>query len=419
MNQNNKIDDLTTGPLFINYLKQLGLTENDGINLRNQLYYEYNNNYINLAELEDRLIQLITKTLKNNGLNYPYNDYFDDNEKYLIYLYNQKHMTMHCHICKEVILYNDTYCHNCGEKTGYKSSNVIGYNNSNSNENYTHPTNTSHENKTTPGDKNRLYAIITYLIALDNKPSDSYRPEESLFKNYNITREELEKIMLNSNLISNQEENNFYSLTNTGLELIASNPQIFFYNKFLKQYPPNLFEELYQSHKNELSLPEIGLIFIKNYERKYVNEFKWKSYRNTLLTEYIIEDLTKNESRIETILKIFICDINPWKDNELTNVYQVVVPFICENIKKIVKDCNLSKDDLYSYFIKAVEDIKLPKLVIKEEEIFERLLNIVHDESIDLIQSEVIYEINQIIGNKKYNIKTKKDYEEVINLLNK
>ncbi|OED30357.1 hypothetical protein [Methanosphaera sp. WGK6] len=471
MAYNNEIDNLTTGILFINYLKDLGLTEVDGINIRNQLYFEYNNNHIPFSELKHHLNQLINQILENKGLKQVYDYSLDENEKYLIYLYNQKHTTMHCSKCNNIILYNDIYCHNCGEKTGYISSNVIGYLTTDSPDNNSTTLFDKNKNNMTNGNINRLYAIITYLILLDNKPFNLYRPEESLFTKYNITREELEYFMINTDLIITQEledinyytlgelynieelrnitrkynlnsngdkktlittlinnldtkivdeilEKRVYSVSNTGLTLIASNPQIFFYNKFLKQYTPNEFEEIYQANKNKLSLPQIGIIFLKEYEKKYLNEFKWQSYRNTLLNEYIIYDVIKNiDLKLELLLKIFICDINPWKDNELTNTYHPVIPFISETIKKIVEDYELNNTKLNAYFLKAVQDIKLPKLIISEDEIFKKLLELLTNKSINIIESEVLRNINKLTRNRKYIINTYENQEEVMKLL--
>lgn len=86
-----KIIELTSGHEFEKYIKALGLTKEDGIIIQNNLLNAYYINQIDVNNIESQLKANINKLLNDRDIEVKQKD-LDDDEKYLIYRYNQEYM---------------------------------------------------------------------------------------------------------------------------------------------------------------------------------------------------------------------------------------------------------------------------------------------------------------------------------------
>lgn len=345
-----KIIELTSGHEFEKYIKALGLTKEDGIIIQNNLLNAYYINQIDVNNIESQLKANINKLLNDRDIEVKQKD-LDDDEKYLIYRYNQEYMRVYCSNCRTQILFDDTYCHNCGKKTNY-TQNTIGYNII---DNTNPPEHSSIKySKTTL--LHTTYKLLRYVQdnpVISNIPREILAPysidinvvidyalNNNLIKtsvnsaNYylrltHLSKEELMKIALNNKLktegtkselatrlIKNIEysklnlliNNKAYTLTDMGVKFLEDNTYIIFYDVFLCNYSFDEYIQLYNENKDKLDKIEIGFLFLKNLRKKYVKEFKWKSYRNTFKEEFKIAEFSKNKTlKITSLINLFIC----------------------------------------------------------------------------------------------------------------
>lgn len=273
-----KIIELTSGHEFEKYIKALGLTKEDGIIIQNNLLNAYYINQIDVNNIESQLKANINKLLNDRDIEVKQKD-LDDDEKYLIYRYNQEYMRVYCSNCRTQILFDDTYCHNCGKKTNY-TQNTIGYNII---DNTNPPEHSSIKySKTTL--LHTTYKLLRYVQdnpVISNIPREILAPysidinvvidyalNNNLIKtsvnsaNYylrltHLSKEELMKIALNNKLktegtkselatrlIKNIEysklnlliNNKAYTLTDMGVKFLEDNTYIIFYDVFLCNY---------------------------------------------------------------------------------------------------------------------------------------------------------------------------------------
>lgn len=298
-----KIDNLTTGVLYTNYIENLGLTSHDAMYLREQLINDYQSNIIDTDSVESRLMYLIDELLARKGLPSKYNN-FDKNEKLLTYNYNQDHITRQCKNCNHIILYNDLYCYNCGNRTNFNPDiNRIKSD-----------TNDSFDNTFTGyDDVDLLFATVTFLLQVKRNDIhdvyQSYNLSMKLVINYALEmnyiklyddREkyyhvledyselELKVVLINHNLDSHGEKSDLikriinnidnsilstcfntitYTLTTKGIDLINKNPHIDYYNKFLTQYSYKEYNRIYQQNKETQNMSQIGIQLKENYQQ--------------------------------------------------------------------------------------------------------------------------------------------------------
>ena len=464
-----KINDLTEGPLFDEFIKATGLTSDDAMYLKNQLIEDYNNYRINEDSVEDRLNELVNTILISKG----YDIGLDPEEKLLTYYYNQDYTLMHCTVCGNPILYNDNYCSKCGSRTQYHSNTSLGFFNNRKINNI--PDNNTIQEDFSDNTVNEImfddnvfkYAIVTYLNILNDPSSDNL--DDNTFNYYNTTIDDVKQFSLDNNLINESvTKENFlslanglsvsqlkqilsgykidtngnkidlitrlidnlnitnlkkifdtraYILTSQGLNLIIDNPQIYFYNKFLKTYSLEKFQQLYQENKDTLNLSQIGLLYMNNYRKEYANKLKWGLYKNTYYVDYNIFKYTnKKNPQLLSLLKILTCDINLWEDNILDKDSLLLAPAITNNICKIVYDEKIQPSDLKEFFIKAVDSLEIPALLLSKEAMFQYLIKIINKEPLDKIQEEIKEKYNNL--ESKYHFDNLTQQQEVVYTIN-
>lgn len=409
-----KIDDLTTGVLYTDYIESLGLTVHDAMYIREQLISDYQGSIIDTGSVESHLMYLVDELLVKKGLPAKYN-FSDKNEKLLTYNYNQDHTTWHCKNCNHTILYNDLYCYNCGNRTNFNPDN---------NRIKSDSDNCSDKAFTGYDDTGLLFAVVTFLLQvkrndihdvyqlynLSMKPVINYALEMNYVmlcddreKYYNVLEDyselELKVVLINHNLDSHGEksdlikriinniDNNIlstcfntitYTLTNKGMDLINKNPHIDFYNKFLTKYSYNEYNRIYHQNKETQNISQTGIQLTKNYQQQYKEKHRWKSYQNTFLTQYNIYSYIKNsDEKIKSLLKIYICDMN-LQNNNTTDIQYKVIPVIRDLLIKIKKEYNLTQNQLKEYYTDANRELELPKYIIPENTTYNYLLKIIN-----------------------------------------
>lgn len=426
-----KIIELTSGHEFEKYIKALGLTKEDGIIIQNNLLNAYYINQIDVNNIESQLKANINKLLNDRDIEVKQKD-LDDDEKYLIYRYNQEYMRVYCSNCRTQILFDDTYCHNCGKKTNY-TQNTIGYNII---DNTNPPEHSSIKySKTTL--LHTTYKLLRYLQdnpVISNIPREILAPysidinavidyalNNNLIKtsvnsaNYylrltHLSKEELMKIALNNKLktegtkseiatrlIKNIEysklnlliNNKAYTLTDMGVKFLEDNTYIIFYDVFLCNYSFDEYIQLYNENKDKLDKIEIGFLFLKNLRKKYVKEFKWKSYRNTFKEEFKIAEFSKNKTlKITSLINLFICDINSWNNNVFLVEDTVLDDFLSELFLNLKKEYDLNKE-VEKYFIDVYDSIELPYCIIPKQDTYNYLIELLNNKSIESIRYDI------------------------------
>lgn len=454
-----KIVELTSGDDFEKYLLLKGLNKEDSITIQNQLLNDFYMNYIKEDTIEIRLNYIINKMLIDRKIASKEINYLTSDEKFLIYLYNQDHTVMHCTNCNSTILYNDSYCHNCGMKTKYNSTSKVGYNKIKDTKQYS-PKDDINQTTSTLNDNKKIkldYAIFTFLEYINNDPvfssnqkfSDTINnqtiidyvtkndlavhpsgnntfymrltklPEieiKNIANKFKIDYADKETTIhqliktVPSDKLDKIIPNDVYHITEKGLKIVQSNPQIFFYNKFLRNYSLIDFEKYYNENKSRFNVSQIGLGFITNIRNNNKEELKWDDYRNTYLTEYLISRFIKNqESVILSLLSVFVCDMNHWDNNKLSTNSTIVAPFVSSMLINAKIEYNLNENQINHYFTQACDKIEIPYFIIPQHAMYIYLKRILNNESIELIKKEVKTKLH---FNPTMNYTFKNKYEE-------
>lgn len=432
---------LTTGNEFEKYLTSIGLKKEDEKFIQNQLLNDFYMDYVDKDGVETRLNEIINQLLIDREITDESVNDLNDDEKYLTYLYNQNHTITYCSNCRSKILYNDSYCYKCGVKTDYKSPSVIGYNVRNKHEKSIEKNKIVDDSKI-PSQVALLYASYIVLEYIKNNPVISKIPKEILRKydidentvyNYilneklinisdnnnsfylrlsKLSEEELKELLLKYNLevqdtkvnmisslihnINHDEldlilKHKVYLVTKKGKQLIEDNPQIFFYNKFLKDYSFEVYNQLYIENKGVLNISKIGRLFLQRIRENSIKTYKWGTYRNTFLSNYEIAKFTHDKKMItNSLLSLYICDISSWSNNKFLVDGIVIVPYIKKLLIDNLKDEYYKDEEAFKkQFLDICKNIDFPSFMIPPKALYVYLIRILHDEPIRTIKKEV------------------------------
>ena len=191
----------------------------------------------------------------------------------------------------------------------------------------------------------------------------------------------IERIINNisEDIIEIDFSNNYYSLTDEGINLVNENDHIVYYHKsrnFFGEISLENYHNLLKDKNNDnKSLKyDIAIELMDKNAINHRNKGDWGLYRNSLLSKaYIYEDKNNELEALKHYLKVINIDLSGLSNgNTYFPEFCILAPGLIPKITKLTE--NLDDNYLEIEYYSCANELKLPKAAFTKEESFKYLI---------------------------------------------
>jgi len=387
------------------------------------------------------------------------NKIINEDERILIFKYNQVLNRVICPKCSSEILYFDEYCYNCGTKLNKTSVFYIpNLNNIKSKEEAStynlalkyasvtvlrqmmfNPLYSEKDDFILQAFKNvSFYDVRKYLVNEDL--IEILTGREKIKAGLKVTSEEyIDKVInqkglhqgiskadkitiLMSNLTEAELDSmipHYYKVTENGIQFYENNKHCRLYSLVFYDFDLEYYDNEYTTSKAELK--DFAIKLLDKSLIEVIDKLKWQSYSDLLFKYAEICDIYEEyEKMLKYLIKHFITEINPYTDNKIKNKIEISLNLRNKIIYSITK-ANIDYNSLIEIIKSSIDNIEIPKNFVNCDEII-LLIEELFDQNTTLkdinIHLNNLYNIENVDLNK-YTFNDRKEQEKVLNEIEK
>lgn len=236
---------------------------------------------------------------------------------------------------------------------------------------------------------------------------------------------------LTENEIKDDFPDNYYVLTDEGINLVKDNDHILYYHKSkIRVFSLEKYHELLKDeNKKDPNLKyDLALNLLEEYALKERKAGNWGLYRcSLLLLAYVYEDVKDELRALEHYFKVINIDFSGLSNNNSYDPqFCILAPGLIPLMIKLIERLDLDDKSIEKMYHAAEKQVKLPKTALKSKESFKYLMraikgdleganSIIKNKTRSVVSEDLEYEMarKDVTSTLDYSIKTNSDINNI------